>query len=118
MLGVKTPENVPSPAPTGRLVSRVVLCSSTLESHPRRARGRAAQGDGTRSHASLEEAPAQATPVAEELAVEDFSEPDRGGQPSLDLVDPFATQTVSGWETSVSVRFYEICLRQTTHETK
>jgi porin len=36
-----------------------------------------------------------------------------GGQPSLDLVGPFPTQTGSGWETSVSVRFYEIFLRQT-----
>lgn len=36
-----------------------------------------------------------------------------GGQPSLELVGPFPTQTVSGWETSASVRFYEIFLRQT-----
>jgi porin len=36
-----------------------------------------------------------------------------GGQPSLDLVGPFPTQTVSGWEAEVSVRFYEILLRQT-----
>jgi porin len=36
-----------------------------------------------------------------------------GGQPSEDLVGPFPTQTVSGWETSVSVRFYEIFLRRT-----
>jgi len=36
-----------------------------------------------------------------------------GGQPSRDLVGPFSTQTVSGWETSTSVRFHEIFLRQT-----
>jgi porin len=35
-----------------------------------------------------------------------------GGQPSEDLVGPFPTQTVSGWEAAVSVRFYEIFLRQ------
>lgn len=36
-----------------------------------------------------------------------------GGEPSLDLVGAFPTQTVSGWETAPSVRFYEIFLRQT-----
>jgi porin len=35
-----------------------------------------------------------------------------GGQPSLDLVGPFSTQTVSGWEAAESVRFYEIFLQQ------
>jgi porin len=36
-----------------------------------------------------------------------------GGQPSEDLVGSFATQTVSDNETSRSVRFFEILLRQT-----
>jgi porin len=35
-----------------------------------------------------------------------------GGQPSEDLVGPFGTQTVSGNETSTSVRFYEIHVQQ------
>jgi porin len=39
-----------------------------------------------------------------------------GGQPSLDLVGPFPTQTISGWEAAESVRFYEILLRQTWGE--
>ncbi len=36
-----------------------------------------------------------------------------GELPSEDLVGTFPTQTVSGWETSTAVRFYEILLRQT-----
>jgi porin len=36
-----------------------------------------------------------------------------GGQPSEDLVGPFPTQTVSGHETSETVRVFEIYLRQT-----
>jgi porin len=39
-----------------------------------------------------------------------------GGQPSEELVGPFPTQTVSGWEAARSVRFYEIFLRQTWGE--
>ncbi len=35
-----------------------------------------------------------------------------GGQPTSDRVGAFPTQTVSGWETSTSVRFHEILLRQ------
>lgn len=35
-----------------------------------------------------------------------------GGQPSTDLVGSFPTTTVSGWETSNVVRFYEIFLQQ------
>ena len=35
-----------------------------------------------------------------------------GGEPSLDLVGSFPTQTVSGWEAATAVRFYEIQLRQ------
>jgi porin len=36
-----------------------------------------------------------------------------GGQASSDLVGPFYTQTLSGWETSASVRLYRLLLRQT-----
>lgn len=36
-----------------------------------------------------------------------------GGQPSSELLGVFPTQTVSGHETAVSIRFYEILLRQT-----
>ncbi|MEE8311702.1 MAG: carbohydrate porin, partial [Candidatus Binatia bacterium] len=35
-----------------------------------------------------------------------------GGQPSEDLVGPFLSTTVSAWETSSAVRFYEIFLEQ------
>jgi porin len=35
-----------------------------------------------------------------------------GGQPSADLVGPFSTTAVSGWEAADSVRFYEIYLEQ------